>query len=52
MNKPSTIKIEIFWNDLTESKKDEIRELLKLEPDDDNNWTYIPMTIMEIEKDI
>ena len=46
------ITIEIFWNDLTEAKKAEIREVLGLAEDDDNNWTYIPMTVMEIEKDI
>ena len=45
-------KIEICWNDLTENKKDEIRHDLNLDKDDDNNWTYIPMTVIEIEDEI
>lgn len=44
-----TTLIELYWDDLTEKAQNEIRDILGLEPDDDNNWTYIPLAIMEIE---
>lgn len=44
--------IEIYWDDLTEKKKAEIRETLNLGTDDNNNWDVVPMTIMEIEEDL
>ena len=42
--------IEIYWNDLTAKAQNQIREILNLEPDDDNNWTYFPMAVIEIEE--
>jgi hypothetical protein len=41
--------INIYWQDLTEKCQNEIREMLNLEEDDDNNWTYIPMATIDIE---
>ena len=41
--------INIYWQDLTEKCQNQIREILKLEEDDDNNWTYFPITTIEIE---
>lgn len=49
--KDGIIQISLFWPDLTETAQNEIREALDLGPDDDNNWTYIPMTMMEIQDD-
>lgn len=31
------IQIEVYWDDLTEAKQNEIREALKMEPDDNGN---------------
>lgn len=43
------MQIELYWDDLTEKAQNEIRDILGLEPDDNNNWDYIPMAIMEFE---
>lgn len=51
IKKKGIIQISLFWSDLTETAQNEIREALHLGPDDDNNWEYIPMTIMEIQDD-
>ena len=32
------ITIEVYWDDLTESKQNEIREALNMESDDNGNW--------------
>lgn len=40
---------EFYWTDLTEECKDRLREFLNLAEDDDNNWTYFPITTIEIE---
>ena len=45
------LTIEIYWDDLTSEKQQEIRELLNLEPNDNNNWDLIPITTIEIEPD-
>ena len=45
---------EIYWDDLTDDKKKEIKELLD-DPDEFNsngtpgNWDVFPMAIMDIE---
>lgn len=44
-------EIELYWTDLTEKAQNEIREMLHLAPDDDNNWTFIPMATIPIEDD-
>lgn len=41
------MKIEIYWNDLTEKKQKEILELLG----DNNNWDVIPIVTFEIEEE-
>lgn len=41
------LTIEIFWNDLTKEKQDEITELLN---GADHNW-FFPMATIEIEED-
>lgn len=45
------LTIEIFWNDLTEAKQNEIREALNMEPDDNGNWDVFPMAMMDIEEE-
>ena len=49
--KDGIIQISLFWQDLKDKAQNEIREALHLGPNDDNNWDYIPMTIVEIQKD-
>ena len=44
-----TKTFEIFWDDLTEDCQDRLRDLLDLEPDDDNNWEFIPIASFEFE---
>ena len=44
-----TKTFEIFWDDLTEECQDRLRDLLDLEPDDDNNWEFIPIASFEFE---
>lgn len=41
--------INIYWQDLTEKCQNQIREILNLEENDDNNWTYFPITTIEVE---
>lgn len=41
------VQIEIYWNDLTEKKQNEIKELLG----DDNNWDVFPMATIDIEEE-
>ena len=41
------LKIEFYWDDLTESKKKEILELLG----DNGNWDVIPFCVLEFEED-
>ena len=44
-------EIEIYWTDLTEKAQNEIRKMLNLEPNDDNNWSFIPMATINIEEE-
>lgn len=39
--------IEIYWNDLTESKQQEILRLLG----DNGNWDVFPLCTLEIEQE-
>jgi len=41
------IKIEIYWNDLTKEKQEEIHEKLG----DNGNWDVIPMAILEFDEE-
>lgn len=43
------IQIEIYWNDLTRRKRQEIAEQLGLDENDNNNWDLIPMAVLDIE---
>lgn len=45
------ITIEVYWDDLTESKQNEIREALNMEPDDNGNWDVFPIATMGFEED-
>lgn len=45
------ITIEFYWNDLTEKKKNEIRKLLGMEENDNNNWDVIPFATLDIEEE-
>ena len=44
------IAIEIYWQDLTEEKQNEIIERLGIDPDD-HNWDIFPMTTIDINED-
>lgn len=44
-----TTVIEIYWDDLTEKKQQEIREELDMDKDDNGNWDIIPLASMEVE---
>lgn len=44
-----TKTFEIYWPDLTESCQKRLAEFLDLEEGDDGNYTYIPITIFEVE---
>ena len=46
-----TTVIEIYWDDLTEKKQQEIREELDMDEDDNGNWDIIPLASMEVELD-
>lgn len=41
------IKVEIYWQDLTEQKQAELLELFG----DNGNWDVIPMCTLEIEEE-
>lgn len=45
------ITIDIYWNDLTENAKDNIKEVLGFDPDKESNWDVIPMASIDIELD-
>lgn len=45
------ITIKFYWDDLTEKKKNEIRECLGMEEDDNNNWDVIPIAMLDIEEE-
>ena len=45
------IRIEVYWDDLVESKKNEIREALGMEPDDNGNWDVFPIATLYFEND-
>lgn len=45
------INIEIFWDDLTKAKQDEIREALGMSPDDNGNWDVFPITTLDFEEE-
>ena len=42
-------EIEIYWNDLTKEKQQEIRNELNMDTNDNGNWDVIPMATMMIE---
>ena len=44
-------RFEFYWTDLTEECQKKLSEFLNLDEGDDNNWTYIPITTIEIEDD-
>ena len=46
-----TETFEIYWNDLTKECQDRLDDFLGLEKGDDNNWTFIPVTTFEVEKE-
>lgn len=43
------VTIEVYWDDLTKAKQEEIRESLGMEPDDNGNWDVFPITTMGFE---
>ena len=45
------IQIEVYWDDLTEAKQNEIREALKMEPDDKDNWDIFPIATLDFEEE-
>lgn len=45
------ITIEFYWNDLTEKMQNEIREILRMESDDNGNWDVIPIATLDVEQD-
>lgn len=45
-----TKTFEIFWTDLTEECQKGLAEFLKLEDGDDGNYTFFPLTVLEIEE--
>lgn len=49
--KDGIIQFSLFWTDLTERTQNQIRKALNIPENEDNNWTYIPMTIMEINEE-
>ena len=51
MHGGENMTIEIYWDDLTEEKQNEIRKMLNMDSDDNGNWDIIPMASMEIERD-
>lgn len=50
-HKDGLIQIKLFWPDLTKKAQDQLREALNIPENEDENWTYIPMTMMEIQVD-
>lgn len=50
-NAEGLVKISLFWPDLTKRTQNQIRKALNIPENEDNNWTYIPMTIMEINEE-
>lgn len=51
-HKDGLIQIKLFWPDLTKKAQNQMREALRMKPHDDNNWTYIPMVVMEISEEV
>ena len=45
------INIEIFWNDLTKEKQDEIREALNMDANDNGNWDVFPIATLDVEEE-
>ena len=45
------ISIDIFWDDLTKAKQDEIREELGMDSDDNGNWDVFPIATLDFEED-
>ncbi len=45
------ITIEVYWDDLTENKQNEIREALNMESDDNGNWDVFPIATMDFEEE-
>lgn len=47
-----TKTFEIFWTDLTEECQKEFAKFLGLEDGDDGNYTFIPITVLEVEEEL
>ena len=45
------INIEIFWDDLTKAKQDEIREALNMDANDNGNWDVFPIATLYFEEE-
>lgn len=45
------ITIEIYWDDLSKAKQNEIREALKMDADDNGNWDVFPIATMDFEEE-
>ena len=45
------VTIDIYWDDLTEKAKDNIKEVLGFDPGKECNWDVFPMTTLVIEND-
>ena len=43
--------IEIYWDDLTKEKQNEIIEMFDDFNLDETNWDIIPMTVFELDDD-
>lgn len=43
--------ISFYWDDLTDKAKKKLQETLGLEEGDDNNWTYVPFAMLDIQDD-
>lgn len=48
--KPSKyiVSFELYWDDLSENAKNYLREVLKLDKDDNNNWDTFPLATIDI----
>lgn len=46
------IEIEIYWDDLTEAKQNEIKKALKMSENDNGNWDVIPISILNFNEEV
>ena len=42
------VSFELYWDDLSENAKNYLREALKLDKDDNNNWDTFPLATIDI----